>query len=116
MVVSVSLISSSPPPTPRLWWKHSSSSETIFLALLSTLVSVDSTTARAQVGLLKYMAVRACSTKNRWVLLETRKVDFVEISTAGSGIILILCNDKQVRVGKEASTIAGQEVGLWEAL
>ena len=53
------------------------------------------------------MAVSTCSTKNRWILLETRKVDFVEISTAGSGIILILCNDKQVRVGNEASGIAG---------
>ena len=62
------------------------------------------------------MAVRACSTKNRWILLEVRKVGFVEISTAGSGIILILCNDKQVRVGNEASAIAGQKVGLWEAL
>ena len=41
---------------------------------------------------------------------------FVESSTAGSGIILILCNDKQVKVENEASAVSGRQVGLWEAL
>ena len=56
------------------------------------------------------------SSKNRRVLLEARKVGFVESSTARSGIILILCNDKQVKVENEASAVSGRQVGLWEAL